>query len=66
MVFWIELWQKAGPATTDPSMTEAKRSLALYAGVVVWILLGSLFGVMLGFLRSTRVRETFASPPVAG
>ena len=66
LVLWVELWQKAGLATRDPSLTEAKRSVALFAGVVVWILLGSLFGIMLGFLRSSRVREAFAGPPVHG
>jgi hypothetical protein len=58
LLFWLALWHSA-VVTSDASLTEAKRSFAIAAGVVVWLLLSSLFGVMLGFLRSSRVRQAF-------
>jgi hypothetical protein len=62
LVFWVQLWRKTGLAMRDPSLTESHRSLALFAGIAACILLGSLFGLMLGFLQSSPLRKAFAKP----
>lgn len=63
LLFWLALWRHAGLATRDPSLTESMRSLALFTGIGAILLLGSLFGVMLGFLQTSRLRQAFANAP---
>jgi hypothetical protein len=60
LVFWVGIWTSAARlAAQDPSLTASKRTLLLAAGVGVCVLLGAALGVMLGFLRSSRVRDAF-------
>lgn len=58
-VLWIKLWQKTGLASAGAELTEARRSVALFAGLAVWILFGAVLAVWLGLLRSSRVRGAF-------
>ncbi len=62
LIFWLGLWSHAGLTTMDPSLTESMRSLALFAGAGAILLLGSFFAVMLGYLRSARLRDAFTAP----
>jgi hypothetical protein len=67
LVFWVGIWTNAARlAAEDPSLTASKRTLVLAAGVGIGVLLGTALAVMLGYLRSSRVRAAFALHKSAG
>ena len=67
LAFWVTLWTNAGHlAALDPSLTGSRRGPLLAAGVGACVLLGAALGVMVGFLRSSRVRAAFDRARSAG